>query len=121
MSTNSSTGFRPATSVYMRGQVYVPQIELQTLNVEIIALRAENERLREATKTTTVDALLANGRLREERDQLRELFKKYMNHVAAEEGSTFMPYKYDGFSAEEIETLEALNAEARTLAKEARK
>ena len=32
----------------------------------------EIDRLRGATKTTTVDALLANGRLREERDRLRE-------------------------------------------------
>ena len=42
---------------------------------------AENNRLREATKTTTVDALLANGRLREERDRLREALKK----IAAED------------------------------------
>jgi DNA-directed RNA polymerase specialized sigma24 family protein len=85
-----------------------------------------------------VDALLANGRLREEReitsefvplhdendeiidrlraerDRLRELFKKYINHVSREEGTTFMPSEYDGFSAEEVAELEALDTEAGT-------
>jgi len=50
---------------------------------EVGRLLAENDRLSEAldiaqaaTKTTTVDALLANGRLREQRDRLREALTK---------------------------------------------
>jgi SMC interacting uncharacterized protein involved in chromosome segregation len=80
MSTNSSTGFRPATSVYMRGQVYVPQIELQALNVEITALRAEIDRLREE-RDKFHDALehIAAGdfaALAAENERLREALKK---------------------------------------------
>jgi DNA-directed RNA polymerase specialized sigma24 family protein len=61
------------------------------------------------------------AKLRAENDRLRELFKKYINHVSAEEGIPFMPSEYDGFSAEEVATLAALDVEAAALAKEAGK
>jgi hypothetical protein len=44
---------------------------LDALDWKLKKIADERDRLREATKTTTVEALLANGRLREERDRLR--------------------------------------------------
>jgi len=81
----------------------------------------ENDELLDALDWKYRKIEAERAKLREENDRLRELFKKYMNHVYAAEGSTFMPFKYDGFSAEEMAALEALEAEARALAKEAGK